>query len=141
MAYLFLSERRARRLHHGRAVLGSDHPAAGKPRELQIGASEDRRHSRRTPCRGRIDPGDLRMGMRAAQDMGMELSGPVDVVGVGAPAGNEPDVFLAPHARADAHTVNPPVARPRESIHKVLPGKAALASSLHLDTVYPPVAE
>jgi len=60
------------------------------------------------------------MGMRAAQDMGMELSRPVDVVGVGASAGKEPDVFLAPHAFVPTHA--PLVAAARRGLPTFLQG-------------------
>src|SRR5258708_36230759 len=42
-----------------------------------------------------IDPGDTRIRVRTPQDIGVELAGPVDVVGIGGLSGEEP-VILAP---------------------------------------------
>jgi hypothetical protein len=72
MAHLALGEKRAHRLGHRRAVLGGDEPAARQAAQfqigrLQIGAGEDRRDTRRRLGLGRVDAGDLGMGMRAAQ--------------------------------------------------------------------------
>ena len=98
MAHLALGEHRAHRLGHRRAVLRGDEPAARQAAYggLKIGAGVDRRDTRRRQGLGRIDAGNLRMGMRAAQQAGLELAGPVDVVGVFALAREEAQVFLAP---------------------------------------------
>jgi hypothetical protein len=69
---------------------------------LQIGAREDCRDTRRRLGLGRVDAGDLRMGMRAAQQVSLELPGPVDIVSVGALAREEAQVFLAPDCRPNA---------------------------------------
>ncbi len=58
-----------------------------------------------TPGRGgrraRVDAVDPRVGVRAAQDEGVELPGPVDVVGIGSLSGQEPVVLAPPDGLAD----------------------------------------
>src|SRR3954468_13189472 len=70
-----------------RAVLRVDLPAAGQPADPVRGHVFAGINGHDPRCRGSgggIDTGDPRIGVRAAQDVGVELSRPVDVVGVGA---------------------------------------------------------
>ena len=94
MAHLSLGEKWAHGLSHRRPVFRSDEPAARQAAQfqiggLQIGAGEDGRDTRRRHGLGRVDAGNLRMGMRAAQQAGLELPRPVDIVGVFALARKE----------------------------------------------------
>ncbi len=105
MAHAPQGQRRVRRLDHGRAVPRLDQPAAGQAADLvggHVGAGEDAGDPRGLPRRRGVDAADARVRVRRAQDVGVELVGPVDVVGVAAVAGDEAPVLLAPEARADA---------------------------------------
>ena len=57
--------------------------------------------ARRRGGGGGVDAGDPRIGVRAAQDIGVELARPVDVVGVGALAGQEAVILAPPDRRSD----------------------------------------
>ncbi len=97
-------EDRVRRLGHGRAVLRLHAPAAGQgahTRGLQIGARIDGDDAGRRLGARRVDALDLGMGMRAAQEHRVQLARPVDVVGVVALAGEEAEILLSAHRRAD----------------------------------------
>src|SRR5260370_17113559 len=48
------------------------------------------------------------MGVRDAQQIGVELAGTVDVVGIGSLAGAEAESFLAAHRCADAEVAHEP---------------------------------
>src|SRR5271170_4019026 len=53
-------------------------------------------------CRRRnVDAGDPRMGVRAAQDVSVELMRAVDVVGVGALSGQKAVILTPPHRGSD----------------------------------------
>src|ERR1043166_10241177 len=62
---------------------------------IYVGGGEHGGDTSRQCGAARLDAGDPGIGMRAAQDIGVELPRPVDVVGVGPLAGQEP-VILAP---------------------------------------------
>ncbi len=98
MAHLADSEHGMRRLGHRRAVLVVDLPAAGHAADvvgLHVGAGEHRDHARPGLGGRGIDAGDPRVRPLGAADEGIELSGPVDVVGVGASPAQEPHILLA----------------------------------------------
>ena len=68
------NERRVRRLDHRRAVLRVDLPAAGQPADSVRGhvlSGIDGHDTRGRGGRGGIDAGDPRIGVRAAQDVGV----------------------------------------------------------------------
>src|ERR1700733_7098444 len=76
-------------------------PAAGEaadPVGRQIAASINHGDAGGLRRPARIDVGDPRVGVRAAQDVGVKLARPVDVVGIGALTGEEA-VVLAPAYR------------------------------------------
>jgi len=105
MAHSVRSQRSVRRLGHGAAVLVLDAPAAGQAADIvlrHVGAGEHGDHAGGFCRPGGIELADLRMGMRRAQDMGIELARAIDVVDVGAAAGEKAEVFLAAHGGADA---------------------------------------
>ena len=105
MAHEIGHQRGMRRLDHGRAVLAVDLPAAGKPALAVggvIGAGEDGDDARGLLGLGRVDASDLRRGMGRAQDIGVGLAMPVDVVGIGSAAGEEAEIFFALDGGADA---------------------------------------
>ena len=102
-ADLALGEDGVRRLLHRGAVLGMDLPAAGQAADTgHIRTGEDRDNARHGGSSGGVDPGDRRMGVRAAEDHGVGLVGAVDIVGVMAATGEEPQILLALHAGTDA---------------------------------------
>jgi hypothetical protein len=101
MAHAVNREHRMRRLLHRRAVLRIDQPAAGQAADLVLGhvlAGVDGNDPRRLGRRARVDAAEFRVGVRAAQEIGVELARAVDVVGVGPLSGQEP-VILAPQDR------------------------------------------
>jgi hypothetical protein len=101
MAHPSLREHRVRRLLHRRAVLRIHEPAAWQApdaRGFEILAGEDRDHPGGRSRGARIDAVDPRIGVRAAQNKGVELTRPVDVVGIGSLSGQEP-IILAPPDR------------------------------------------
>ena len=98
-------ERRMRRLHHVRAVLGFHHPAAGQIADavrLQVRAGEHRHHARHGLRRGGVDAVDAGAGMGGAGEHGPRLPGDVDVVRIAPRAGDEAGVLFAPDGGADA---------------------------------------
>jgi adhesin HecA-like repeat protein len=104
MAHAVGDQGRMRRLHHRAAVLVLDEPAAGQAALLVgrvVGAGEDGDHARRALRLRRVDLLDVRAGMGRAQDIGVGLTRPVNVVGVGAAAGEEAEIFLALDRRSD----------------------------------------
>ncbi len=105
MAHEIGHQRRMRRLDHGRAVLAVDLPAAGKPALAVggvVGAGEDGDDPGGLLCLARVDASDLRRGVGRAQDIGMGLTMPVDVVGIGSAAGEEAEILFALDGGADA---------------------------------------
>src|SRR5215472_1540512 len=96
-------ERRMRRLDHRRAVLRVDLPAARQSADFFGGhvlAGIDRHDPRGRGCRRGVDPGDPGVGVRAAQDIGVELPRAIDVVGVGALTGDEAVILTPPYRRS-----------------------------------------
>ena len=88
---------------HRRAVLRMDHPAADEAADLvfcKILARENVDDTRHLSCLRDVDTLHQRMGMGRADEVGLGLSGPVDVAGIVAPAGNETQVFLPTYRRA-----------------------------------------
>ena len=83
---------------------------------LEVTPGQDRDDAFARLCRRDVDAPDPRMGVRAADEMRIGLSGPVDVIGEIPPALQEPDVFRAADRRADTrfrHLLNlPSLARP-----------------------------
>jgi hypothetical protein len=113
---LFAGERRMRRHLHRRAVLGMDHPAADEVADLVGGEIRAGEHRNARPLLHRrgIHLDDLGVRMRRANEPGMALPRATEVVGIVPPAGDEPNVFLAAHRRADpgrAHGVPPSALR------------------------------
>ena len=105
IAHLTLRQRRMRAGAHRRAVLVVDHPAADQTADLvggEIVSGEDAEHARHAGSGFRVDRLDLRMRMRRAQEIGMGLARPVDVVGIAALAGDETVIFLAADCGADS---------------------------------------
>src|SRR5262245_10362775 len=89
-----------------------DHPAADEMADLvgsEIGAGEH--VDAGAPAhRARVDALDFGVRVRRADEERMALARAVEVVGVMATSGDEPDVFLAAHRGADpgrAHGVLP----------------------------------
>jgi len=82
-----------------------NHPAADQVADLIAGEvragqhGDDARHLAR---RLNIEAFDRGMGMRGAHEHRAGFARPADVVGVLPLAGNEADVFLAAHRRADS---------------------------------------
>lgn len=82
-----------------------DHPAADDVADRVLGqlvAIENADHAGHLLGFGRIDALDLRMCVRRADEMGLLHARHNHIVGVFALAGDEPLVFLARHAGADA---------------------------------------
>ena len=105
IAGLARRDRRMRRHLHRRAVLGMDHPAANEIADLvgrEIRAGEHGDHARHRGGRLGVDALDLGVRMRRAQEHRARFARPADVVGVLALAGDEAEVFLATHRRADS---------------------------------------
>ena len=104
MAHPVGRQHRMRRLDHRRAVLRMDEPAAGQPADAvgrEVGGGVDGRDPGCRPRRRGVDAGDPGIRVRAAQDEGVELAGPVDVVGVGALPGQEAVILAPPDRRSD----------------------------------------
>ena len=105
IADLALGERRMRTGPHRRAVLVVNHPAADQPADLvggEVVAGEDPQHTRHRSSGLGVDLFQRGVGMRRAQEIGVGLARPVDVVGVAALAGDEAVVFLAADGSADS---------------------------------------
>src|SRR5208337_4111283 len=68
----------------------------------ELGAGQHRQHAGHGGGRLGVDRLDARMRVRRAQELNESLARPADVVGVLALAGDETEVFLAAHRRADA---------------------------------------
>src|SRR5262245_16955355 len=99
MPHFALGEQRMRRLDHRLAVLRGDEPAAGEPAHLQVGAGEHSGDARRClGCSG-VSRAQLRVSMGAAQQKGMKLAWPIDIVSVGALSGKEAKILLATDSR------------------------------------------
>src|SRR5690349_6677970 len=84
---------RMRRLLHRRSVFRRNQPAAGEAADIvlrHIRAGKDGDDARRGRRGARIDAAKPGASMWAPQDIGVELPGPVDVVGVSALSGQEP---------------------------------------------------
>ena len=102
IAHFALRKRRMRTRLHRRSVLGHDHPAADQPADAgDVVAREDIDHTRRRLRGRRVDAADIGMRMRRPQEPGMRLARTVDVIDIAALAGDEPEIFLAAHRRAD----------------------------------------
>ena len=104
VAHLVRHQRRVRRLHHRRAVLAVDLPAAGQAAFLVggvVGAGENGDDAGGLLGLALVDLLDGGVGMRRAHDVGVDLPRPVDVVRVVAAAGEEAEVFLAFDGRPD----------------------------------------
>ncbi len=81
-----------------------DHPAADQIADLvgrKIGAGQHRDHAGHRLAAVDVDLLDLGVRMRRAHEHRAGLARPADVVGVLALAGDEAEVFLATHRRAD----------------------------------------
>ena len=105
MAHLVLRQHRMRRFGHGRTILIVDLPAARQAAHIilrHIGAGIDFNHTRHGSRRGDINGIDARMGMRAAQDPGMQLAGLIRIIRIGATPLQEAEILLAADAGADA---------------------------------------
>ena len=99
-----MSQRRTRRRFHRLTVLAGDRPAADMSADLgrgEIRAGEDRNNARHLQSRRNVDFFDRRVRMRRADEKSISLAGPVEVVGIMAPAGDETLVFLAAHCGAN----------------------------------------
>ena len=111
VTHLAHGEHRVRRFDHRRAVLRIYQPAAGQAADLQVGAGEDRIDARCRAGLAGVDAGDLGMGVRTSQNIGVALAWTIDIVGVVTRAGEETKVLLAPHRGADdlfVHRLPPP---------------------------------
>ena len=71
-------------------------PVGGK-----IIAAQHQQYPRRRPSLGHVQAGDIRMGVDAADETGIDLAIPVDIVGEFAAAGQQAPVFHAPERLAD----------------------------------------
>ena len=95
-----------------------DNPAARQGADIVRGhvlAREDGDDTRHGACGIRVDPVDLRVGMRRAQEIGVGLAGPIDVVRVTASPGEKALVFLAQDRGADAEPCGHDVSLPCSS--------------------------
>src|SRR5712671_4363877 len=104
MAHPVDRQHRMRRLLHRRAVFRIDQPAAGQAADAVLGHVLPGEYGDDAGSRGRaarVDAAELSVGVRAAQDIGVELARPVDVVGIGPLSGQEPVVLAPPDGRAD----------------------------------------
>ena len=104
IADLALGQRRMGAGPHRRTVLVVDHPAADQPADLvrrEIRAGEDADDAGHGGRRLGVDAAQLGMGIRGAQEIGIGLSRPVDVVCIAPAPGDEAMVFLAPNGRSD----------------------------------------
>src|SRR5438270_4013270 len=81
-----------------------EQPAAGQaadPFGRQVLAGEHRDDPGRRFGRAGVDAAEAGVGVRAAQDVGVELARPVDVVGIGPLSGKETVVLAPADWRAD----------------------------------------
>jgi hypothetical protein len=104
VARLALTQEGVRPDLHVGAVLGLHHPAADQvapSRRLDVVAGQHGEHTVRRHGPSRIDPIDPGMGMRRADEVGVDLTRAIDVVRVVAAPGDEAMVFLAPDGSAD----------------------------------------
>ncbi len=114
MAHHALGQHRMARLGHRAAVLAVDQPAARYAAEpFGVLAGKNRDHAGRGQGCLRVYAADARMRPVAAQDIGMQLAGPVDVIDVVAVAADKTQILLAPHRGADpvmhrVHRAPPP---------------------------------
>jgi hypothetical protein len=94
---LALGERRPRRIRHrlpGAGVPGFAHVG------VEVGGGEDGVHAGQPERGGRVDAGDARPGVRAADEAGMQHARAGDVIDEGARAGQQPCVLDAVHPAA-----------------------------------------
>src|SRR5215470_13815320 len=106
-----MSEHRAQRLRHWRAVFRVYQPAARKAADLHVGGGEDCNDTRCGAGIAGVDVSDLGMRVRTSQNVSIELTWTVNVVRVAAGAGEEAKILFAPHRSADAlifHGPSPP---------------------------------
>ena len=88
-------QRRMRRLDHRRAVLAVDQPPRrDAAHAFHVLAREHRVDPRRRHRRAGVDPADVGVRDRRAEDVPVQLPGQIDVVGVAASPGEEALVFL-----------------------------------------------
>src|SRR6185312_10581274 len=81
-----------------------DLPAAGQPADpvsRHVLAGVDRGHPRRLGRGAGVEARDPRIGVRAAQDIGVELARAIDVVGIGALSGQEAVILAPANRRSD----------------------------------------
>ena len=105
MAHLVMCQRGVWRFGHGRTVLIVDLPAARQAAHTiicHIGAGVDFHNTRHGSGSRDIYGFDARMGMRAAQDPGMQLAGLICIIRVSATPLKEAEIFLAADAGPDA---------------------------------------
>jgi hypothetical protein len=114
-AHRFRRHRRPRAHFHRRAVLGGDGPAADQVADLvfdKLLAVQHREHAGHLQRLGGVDTLDLRMGMRAADEMRESRAHEFDVVDIATFAGDETLVFLAHNAGANAFDTHVPFSLP-----------------------------
>ena len=100
---------RARRREELGAALAGDVDHDGELADAVGGGvmpGQHRNDAGRRFRRRHVDRQDAGMRVRRAQHIGLRLAGPVDVVGIGAAARQQPDVLLAPHRLADPELVH-----------------------------------
>jgi len=90
-----------RRHAHRKAELGGG----------DIGAGIDGENARRLARRGGVDPLDRGMGVRRAQEGGVDLARAGEVIDVMAGTGDEPDILLAADRLADSELSHSQVSR------------------------------
>ena len=104
IADLALGEHRMGAGLHVRAVPGLDHPAADQiapAGRLDVVAGEHREHAGRRRGAALVDAADPGVRMGRADEIGIDLAGPVDVVREVPGPGDEALVLLAPDRSAD----------------------------------------
>ena len=105
MAHFVLCQNRMRRFGHGRTILIVDLPTARQAAHAilrHIGAGVDFDDARHGSGRRDVHGFDAGMGMRAAQDPGMQLPRLIRIIRVGAAPLQKAEIFLAADAGADA---------------------------------------
>ena len=104
VADLALGEHRMGARLHVRAVPGLDHPAADQIApfgRLDVVAGQHREHAGRRLGAALVDAADPGVRVRRADEIGIDLARPVDVVREVPGAGDEALVLLAPDRSAD----------------------------------------
>jgi hypothetical protein len=102
-------EQRARRPGRRRAVTALARAIRRQIAEAvggDIGARQDRQHTRRCDRRARVDRRNARMGMRRAHEHGVHLARQVNVVGIAAEPAQEPPILHAAHGLADGELLD-----------------------------------